>query len=224
MAFVPGFRHDVFVSYAHVDDMPIPGVDKGWVTTFIAYLKIRLSQSLGRTDAYSLWMDYRFESERHAEIAPAILDNIRQSAVLVLILSPGYLASEWCKRERNAFLHSIRSGANSQQSIFLVVKEKVDREQWPSEFQNLVGYQFWKQEIDGRVMTLGSPAPTPDEPAYYHGLHDLAWGIVQTLKELKETATTASPSLDVAAPEISVATPMILDLPQDVKDQLNTKL
>src|SRR5262245_56161538 len=141
MAFVPGFQHDVFVSYAHVDDMPIPGVDQGWVTTFIRHLQIRLSQSLGRTDAYSLWMDYRYQFEERAEIAPAILDNLRRSAVLVLILSPGYLASEWCKRETNAFLDSLRSRANSKGSIFLVEKDAGDRTQLPSEFQDLMGYR-----------------------------------------------------------------------------------
>ena len=35
-AFVPGYQHDIFVSYAHVDDQTYPGVDTVWVATLIA--------------------------------------------------------------------------------------------------------------------------------------------------------------------------------------------
>ena len=54
MAFVPGYKHDVFVSYAPVDDQPHPGIDEGWVTTLLKGLKIELDQRLGCVDACSL--------------------------------------------------------------------------------------------------------------------------------------------------------------------------
>ena len=57
-AFIPGFKHDIFVSYAHIDDEPLAGSDEGWVTTLVRKLKTRLAQRLGRSDAYSLWMDF----------------------------------------------------------------------------------------------------------------------------------------------------------------------
>jgi len=38
-AFVPPFEHDVFVSYAHVDDDPAPGADDGWVSTLVGGLE-----------------------------------------------------------------------------------------------------------------------------------------------------------------------------------------
>jgi hypothetical protein len=43
-AFVPGYEHDIFVSYAHVDDLTFPGVEAGWVATLISALKVKLSQ------------------------------------------------------------------------------------------------------------------------------------------------------------------------------------
>ena len=30
MAYVPGYKNDIFVSYAHVDDIPLAGIAKGW--------------------------------------------------------------------------------------------------------------------------------------------------------------------------------------------------
>ena len=35
MAFVPGYNNDIFVSYAHVDNEPLPGVEEGWVSILI---------------------------------------------------------------------------------------------------------------------------------------------------------------------------------------------
>jgi hypothetical protein len=35
MAFVPQYTYDIFVSYAHVDDLPEPATQEGWVTTLV---------------------------------------------------------------------------------------------------------------------------------------------------------------------------------------------
>jgi hypothetical protein len=61
MAFIPGYDHDIFVSYAHVDnhfllenprgrEQPI-----GWVATLVKLLSKLLAQKFGRADAFSLW-------------------------------------------------------------------------------------------------------------------------------------------------------------------------
>jgi len=63
MAFVPGYDHDVFVSYAHVDDEPWlespSGAEKppGWVATLVRHLRIALSRKIGRADAFKVWFD-----------------------------------------------------------------------------------------------------------------------------------------------------------------------
>lgn len=90
MAFVPHHKHDVFVSYAHVDDQPLPGAEDGWVTTLVKGLKTRLAQRLGRSDAYSPWIDH--ELSGHVRITPQTLDTLRETAMLLVILSPGYVA------------------------------------------------------------------------------------------------------------------------------------
>ena len=46
MAFVPGFEHDVFVSYAHFDNEP-DTQEIRWVSRFQADLKVALRQRLG---------------------------------------------------------------------------------------------------------------------------------------------------------------------------------
>src|SRR5271166_3762216 len=57
MAFVPVYNHDVFVSYAHIDDEPLVGAQRGWVTTLINNLEIVVRQKLGAKDL-TIWMDH----------------------------------------------------------------------------------------------------------------------------------------------------------------------
>ena len=83
-----GYDYDIFVSYAHVDDQPMPGAAQGWVTTFANCIKTKLAQKLGRNDAYALWMDYELRGGQ--PITPHILDKLQRSATLFVVLSPGY--------------------------------------------------------------------------------------------------------------------------------------
>ena len=92
--YVPNYKKDIFISYAHVDNEPFAGADKGWVTTLINGLKIELGKQLGRTDAYSLWMDYQLRGNE--AVTPDIDEQLNNCATLVLIFSRGYLASSWC--------------------------------------------------------------------------------------------------------------------------------
>src|SRR5262249_43311096 len=111
---VPHYKHDIFVSYAHVDNEPLAGPDTQWVTNLLAGLKPMLGQQLGRADAYSLWMDYELRGNEPA--TPDILRQLQDTVLLLLILSPGYLASEWCCRElrrfprKNFLIQVVRAG------------------------------------------------------------------------------------------------------------------
>src|ERR1039458_2506488 len=154
MAFVPGYKHDIFVSYAQIDDTPIVE-GRGWVSTFVERLQRFLAMRLGRADAYSIWMDRRLSGSE--PFSDALLQNIIESAALVIILSPGYLHSEWCRKERNAFLDAIRNRSHADRRVFVVQTQPTERNDWPAEFRNLVGYPFWEQR-DDTPLTLGFPS------------------------------------------------------------------
>ncbi|HXP02517.1 MAG TPA: hypothetical protein VN808_00240, partial [Stellaceae bacterium] len=57
--YVPGFKYDVFVSYAHVDDRPLVGAELGWVSTLQRNLFMLLDRRLGRREDYSPFTDHR---------------------------------------------------------------------------------------------------------------------------------------------------------------------
>ncbi len=188
MAFVPSQKHDIFVSYAHVDDMPFPGMEKGWVTTLVETLRVLLAQKLGRREAYSLWMDHQLS--RHADLTPEILDNLGKPATLLVILSPGYLASEWCLREKDTFQKLLGEKQRSGSRVFIVERDKVELDERPAAFQDLLGYRFWVQEGEGSPpRILGSPWPDPKNPenmSYFDQLTRLSCNLADELKILRE--------------------------------------
>lgn len=98
MSIVPGFAHDLFVSYAHFDnDEDAQGVR--WVSRFQLDLKHTLRQRLGEDP--DIFFDTRsFEVGDHVDF---LIENARNSAVFVALLSPSYVAREFTIRELQAF-------------------------------------------------------------------------------------------------------------------------
>jgi hypothetical protein len=181
MAYTSDWQNDVFVSYAQVDDQPLSGAHDGWVGSLVDALKVLLGQCLGRTDALAVWRDVQLPG--HAPLTPEILARVRSSATLLIVLSEGYLASEWCGREYREFL--ALAGGDTRR-LFVVERTPIERHRRPHELGDLLGYPFWvRDRRDGRARTLGVPIPTPAEPEYYHRLGRLALELASELQRLK---------------------------------------
>lgn len=185
-AFVPGYQHDVFISYAHVDDIPLEGYPPGWVTTLVRDLRTQLARRLGRADNHSVWMDYQLAG--NDPIAPTILNDLRQSATLVVFLSQGYLSSPWCRREKDAFLDKIKNLSEQGSPVFVVEIERLVEEEWQAKVKNLAdlkSYRFWREDRDsGRVRQLAYPRPLPEDRDYYNLVEDLSHDLAEKLKGL----------------------------------------
>jgi hypothetical protein len=198
MGKISTFRHDVFVSFAHVDDQPDPGVDKGWVITLVETLKNRLAAKLGRPDSVDLWVDYRLTGADR--ITPAILEALSQSATLLLVMSPGYLASPWCQKEARTFLELVRQRTKEGYQIFVVERDKVDKSQLPLELQDRRGYRFWVEERLGKAARiLGMPKPNPNDERYWDSIDDLAEDLAHEVARLKSYSPPHTPGAELPA-------------------------
>ena len=191
MAYVPGYKNDIFVSYAHVDNIPLSGISKGWVETFIDNLSTKLAQKIGRTDLFKLWDDRLLA--QNAPLTPEILDALKGSATLVLVLSPGYLKSPWCQREKNAFYDLLRSKNRSGHCVFVVHRDRVDLETCPEEIRDVLGFRFWEERGKGREPRIaGEPIPQPTDQVYWDELSDLAGKLSRALEQLRGSAPEPS--------------------------------
>jgi hypothetical protein len=208
MAFVPGYEHDIFVSYARTDDFSIVE-GPGWVSNFVKHLQDFLAMRLGRAETYSIWMDQHIIGNE--PFSGALLHHINQSAALIIILSPDYLASEWCSQETNAFLEAIRNRPHAGRRVFVIENWPTKRDDWPVELRSLIGYKFWGESHDNRPRPLGYPSPYLSDKAYFERLSDLVFDLVGLMKALRESQP--EPDQYVPEPGDSVA----LDLtPDDV--------
>jgi hypothetical protein len=103
MAYVPGFEYDLFLSYASGDN------DQGAVEEFAAVLQKHISDNLVNCFSPQEKVHIYFDRERLAsQTAVNWEDHLRaaasSSALLVPLLSPNYLSSTYCSRERDWFI------------------------------------------------------------------------------------------------------------------------
>src|ERR1051326_3032338 len=77
-----GFKYDVFISYARVDNQIAVGnsEEKGWVSLFHSHLKVALSREVGLLDVVTIWRDTR-EITGNQLFDSTIQDALDNSAV-----------------------------------------------------------------------------------------------------------------------------------------------
>ena len=177
-----GFDKHLFISYAHLDNQPLPSEPQGWITRFHASLEAFLSMRLGgKTE---IWRDEKLQG--NDLFAAEIVAQFPHTALLVSILTPRYLKSEWCTREVQEFCNSAQhSGGvvvDNKARVFKVIKTPVDTdESLPPVMKDALGYEFFTYE-DGAPLELD---PVANPQAYKLKVNKLAWDIVQLLKKLE---------------------------------------
>ena len=97
MGYVREGYPDLFISYARADDQRDEEGDRpGWVTCLSRLLRKEIDRKLGKIGACDLWMDHRLAA---GTLFDDSLDaRVRESATMLIVLSPGYVESSWCKR------------------------------------------------------------------------------------------------------------------------------
>ncbi len=163
-----------------------------------------LAQALGYEPR--IWRDgHRLQG--NDELTGAIGAGVTRSLLLVPVISPRYVQSDWCNREMASF-HAAQAnqgplpGAPGFRSrVFKVVKTPLPehlRESEPVHIRNLIGYQFYGEDESSGVLTEFSPSP--NDKQYWRTLNRLVSDIKQTLIELKHTpAAPAPPTFDAPA-------------------------
>jgi hypothetical protein len=179
---------DIFLSFAHVDDQPFANQEKGWITHFTTHLRNELSRKLGRKDNYSFWKDFRLHG--NDAVTTEIEQQVAEAETLLILFSPGWMASKWCQRELEMFR---ASHADVAKRIFVVELDRIAMEDKPVIMQDLLNYPFWRQTEKDRVRQLGYPVPQATDTDYFERLVDLSHDLANTLKTL-QAVTPATPA------------------------------
>lgn len=144
MAYVPSFEQDIFISYAQVDDnVPLDKkVQDGWVSHLKQQLQARVDQKLGRTGATKIWMDLD-DLAGNEPVTPAIEKALSETAIMLILLSDGYINSVWCQKEVREFVEK----TNASGRLFVVHLADITKEDRPEAIQDLVGFNFFDKKL-----------------------------------------------------------------------------
>jgi hypothetical protein len=182
------FTHDVFISYAHVDDLPLdptrPGQSAGWVTTLVQHLENFLGQEIGRAEGFTVWKD-KYNLRGNNALTPEIKAVLERTAIFIAILSPGYLSSAWCPDEARFFAQ--RFAGDLAGRVFVVERARLDDAAVvPQELTGLRNYRFWYVDDNKQPRTFAKPMPEEQEIQYFRQVQDLARDVRSNLKAMAD--------------------------------------
>ncbi len=208
----------VFISYAHIDNLPLAPQQQGWVTRFHATLETLLSMRIGAK--VRIWRDDKLRGNDVFD--REILAQFGHTALLVSVLTPRYLASEWCTLELREFCERAEAGGgvalHNKSRVFKVVKAPLDNDApLPDAVRALLGYEFYVIE-DGVPLELDAAYGESFAQNYNRRVGKLAWDAAQLLKEL----ATKPPPLPESASTVYLAE--CSHDRHDLREQLETEL
>jgi hypothetical protein len=212
MSSVPQFDYEVFISYAHLDNEPLPDKDKGWIAQFGELLDRLLGEELG--SAPKIWRDNMLRGDDF--ITEAILDQMPRIAVMISVLSPRYIKSEWCIRELNHFCEAAKQTGGfrigNKSRIYKVIKTPVRGEEPPT-LKDIKGYEFFQvKDKSGRPQWFAFDEEFGLEARvnFLNKVGDVAYDIANLIETLRKQLASAQ-STEVAPDKI--APPLVDDSP-----------
>jgi hypothetical protein len=189
---------DIFISYAHVDNQPFQEGQKGWVDEFHRALQLRVLQWLGRSEhELKVWRDPKLAG--NDVFADEILEQLEGVRLLVSVLSPRYVNSEWCNRELDAFCRAAeRTGGmvvnGTKARVFKVVKMPIPEERMPPPLQPLLGYEFFRVDpASGHPRELHEMFGADARTAFWIQLDDLARDVAGLLESSRNGGAVGGP-------------------------------
>jgi hypothetical protein len=209
------FDLDAFISYAHMDNVGLIQGHQGWISNLHRALEVKVGQLLGKQP--HIWRDPKLQG--NDVFADTLLERLRHVAVLISVLSPCYVNSEWTRRELVEFWKAAEEQGgvrlHDKARIFKVLKTPVRLEMHPPELQPLLGYEFFQTDPDtGKIHELDEAFGSEAQIAFWMKLDDLAQDICSLLELFGAAGIT-----DSSGEKITRETIFLAETTIDVKEQ-----
>ena len=173
-------KYKIFISYAHIDNQTI--ANQEWVDEFHKNLSNNIAVQLGRREYFDIWFD-KTSLQGHARLTEEIKSKVCEADIFVMILSRGYLASDWCMEELKTFVE-YNSSDDNLSNIFIIQKESLSIEKKPSAIQDIWGYEFWFIDDKTKCRTYRSNHPKK-QFKYFELIEDVSLAIGEYLESGK---------------------------------------
>jgi len=168
---------NMYISYSSIDNA------NQWVDTFANNLQKQIKQRLGGSGDFSIQWDRGADSDS-PQLPEKIIKQIEKADMLIAIISPAYLNSDKCTRERHTFFRA--KNQDMVKKLVVIEREKMGSSILPKEIQHERPHKFWIQEQNQRFpKILGEPKPDPiNERDYFSKLTDLSFEIKDNIKDI----------------------------------------
>ncbi len=181
------FRNEIMISYSHIDNQPLQENEKGWVSEFHVILEKFLAEKLGKQP--NIWRDR--ELDGNSVFDDEILHEIQSAGIMVSILSPRYIESDYCRLEIDSFKEkAIKEGlglkVNDKSRFFKVIKTPVSIDDHPTEMKDTLGYEFYQRMENNRYKEFRRYFGPDYERMYYNKIDDLAYDLCDMIKHLQD--------------------------------------
>lgn len=176
--------NDIFISYAWADNRPPIGAlqpeQDRWVWHFEIALTAALRAKLGTER--KVWIDRR-EVRANQRVSQVLTDELQRSRLLLLLMSPSWVQSDWCRAELDGYL-AAHAGSALKEGVFVVEIEPVARGRWHERVRGLGAFPFYKSlGADKGHAPLGHPLPDPRlDRDFYNEILALARQIADELE------------------------------------------
>ena len=185
------FEKHLFISYAHLDNLPLTEQQQGWVTKFHNSLSAMLSMRLGRKA--EIWRDVKLAG--NDIFADEIVSQFPKTALLVSVVTPRYVESEWCTREAQEFCRKAEAAGgllvDNKSRILKVIKIPADGEDsLPEIMKASLGYPFYILDEQQTPLELDSAYGQEFAEKYNLKVAKLAFDVAQLIKEIEKRPDT----------------------------------
>jgi hypothetical protein len=227
IAYVPGFEHDIFISYAHVDNLSHGGAT-GWVDQFHEALDRKIATRVGRLGRVRIWRDQALDGSQVFDAALA--RRVERSAVFLALISVGYFESDYCRMELQSFGRHARQSPyglqiGERRRMLNVRLTNLHHSRWPEELQGTTGFPFHdaKEEADAQrhdEARIGEPL-MPGTDSYNTRLRELADATYRLLDEFRTAQRVAA---EPSAPRRHIYLADTADTLRELRDRLAADL
>lgn len=207
MAYVPDFKNDVFISYAHIDNQTLTEEQRGWIDEFHHALELRLQELLG--DKPKIWRDLKLQG--NDIFSETLAEQYSNAAVLVSVMTPRYVNSKWCLKELQEFIKNAEQNkgfvVGDKARVFKVLKTLVPRDKQPDEVRGMLGYEFYEvDKATGKPKEYRKDFGPQAFQSFLAILDDLAWHLRLLLESMRnQNGAAKAPSTKPSLPAIYLA-------------------
>jgi hypothetical protein len=185
----PHFEHDVFMSYAHGH---APGASyaplRSWSQKFIDLL---YADFRGLRKDFD---DLRFCDDRDVDPTAALTHEIKckveKSCILLIMMSPRYLVSDWCTNELGWFKTQFQNRRRSPGRVFVVRAVSTKTDEWPDFLKDEqghpdIGFQFHPETMEEGIEPYCYPDLLERTREFNQPFTRLRTTLIKRLEEIK---------------------------------------